>query len=246
MKPCTYCGCQNEDGAIRCRECGTQFTDPSPRRNAQASRSAGVESLTGIFSDLVPDLKLRRRWLVCFLGLVVLAVASALLLSHGGRKTNAPGIVVLATWYSNGEQLVTFRPEPPSAEITYVDLISVSDDENAQPATVRSFGRVFPIRNGRETNYSLHFVALPTPRASIRGRPLTYTPGSYTVAYTPTENAHRVRAGVAFEQKGIGDYVGRLRNCLQQKTLATLMRKSYGEPTFVTLKPITNAIPRTQ
>src|SRR2546422_7544634 len=244
MKRCTYCGRENENDAIHCRECGTSLVGPSANTNLQEPGSAEIESLRITFSNLVRDLNGRRRWLACFLGLVVLAVASALFLSRDGRKTNAPRIVVLATWYSNGEQLVTFRPEPPSAEITYVDLVSVSDDGNAQPPTVRSFGHVFPVRNERETNYSLHFVAIPKLGASMGGRPLTYTPGSYTVAYTPTENAHRVRAGVAFEQNGIGDYVRRLRNCWEKRTLAMLRMKSYQDPTFVTTQPITNAVPR--
>ena len=247
MKPCTYCGRQNEDDTGHCRECGTQFADPSPDTNAHAPWSAGIESLVGMFSDLVPDLDAKRRWLVCFVGLTVLAVGVILLLSRDGRKAVAPRIVVLATWFSNGQQLVTFRPEPPTAEITYADLVSASADGNTQPPTLRSFGLVFPVRHEQETNYSLHYVALPIRTLSVPGRPLVaYTPGSYTVAYSPTESGSQVRVGVALERNGIGDYLGRLRKCCERKSLAMLSVKSYRDPTFVTIEPITNAVPRTQ
>src|ERR1051325_1446993 len=28
MKRCSYCGCENEDALTRCRECGTEFSQP--------------------------------------------------------------------------------------------------------------------------------------------------------------------------------------------------------------------------
>ncbi len=250
MKPCTYCGRQNEDDAGCCRECGTQFVDPSLVTNMRAPWSAGLESLKGMFSDLVADLEVKRRWLVCFLGWAVLALAVALLQSSEGRRAKAPRVVVLATWSSNGEQLVTFRLDPPSAKLTYVDLVSASYDGNAQPPTVRRFGNVLPVRNQSDPNFAyIHFVALPI-RASSGwrpfGRPLTYTPGSYTVAYAPTGTASRLRAGVALPEKGIGDYLRRLRNCWEQKTLTPLRMKLYHDPTFVTPEPIPNAVPGTR
>ena len=152
--------------------------------STQARWSVVMELLTGMFSDLVAGLDVKRRWLVCFLGLAVLALAVALFQSHDGRKANAPRIVVLATWYSNGQQLVTFRLDPPSAEITYADLVSVSNDGNAQPPTVRRFDRVIPVRKQSDPDFSLHFVALPIPAATNGG--LTYTLGSYTVACAPS------------------------------------------------------------
>jgi hypothetical protein len=203
-----------------------------------------MELLTGMLSDLVAGLDVKRRWLVCFLGLAVLALAVALFQLHVGRKANAPRIVVLATWYSNGQQLVTFRLDPPSAEITYADLVSVSNDGNAQPPTVRRFDRVIPVRKQSDPDFSLHFVALPLPAATNGG--LTYTPGSYTVAYAPSATPYRVRVGVARQRKGIGDYLRRLRNSLEQKTMTPLRMKSLQDPTFVTLEPITNAVPRTR
>jgi len=146
-------------------------------------------------------------------GLVVLALTFAIVALRAGPKVQAPRVVILATGYSNGEQVVTFRPDPRSAEITSAELVAASDDGKDQPPTVRQFGQVFPVRSGKETNFTLHFVAIPKAGASMGGRPLACTPGSYTVAYTPSESAHRVRVGVALEQNGIRDYVERLRNC---------------------------------
>ena len=239
MKPCAYCGRENADDADRCQECGTQFVDPPADAQSQKSRAAIIETLRMSFRDL--SFALTSRWSVGFLGFVVLAVAVALFLNLDHRTWNAPGIVVLSTCYSNGEQRVTFRPEPANAEISFAGVISDSEDASVQPPTVRSFGQVFPAHDPRQTNYSLHFVAVPFPRASMGGKPLTYTPGSYTVAYTPTDNAHRVRVGVALPQKGIGDYVRRLRNCREQMRLTPLLLQSHRDPVFVTIEPITNA-----
>ena len=140
---------------------------------------------------------------------------------------------------------MTFRPDPQSAEITTAVLASASDDGKTGLPTVRDFGQVFPVLSRKATNYSLHFVALPKPGASIAGMPLAYTPGSYTVAYIPTEGAHRLLAGVALEENGIGDYVRRLHYCWEQKTLRLLRQKSYRDPIFVTSELITNAVPST-
>jgi hypothetical protein len=195
-----------------------------------------------MFSDLVPGLDAKRRWLVCFVGLAVLVVGVTLFLSQGGRKAVAPRIVVLASGSSNGEQIVTFRPEPATAEITYADLVSASAEGNAQPQTLRSFGLVIPVRGPGETNCSLHYIALPVRTLSVPGRPpIAYTPGSYSVAYAPTESGCRVRVGVALERKGIGDYAERLHNCWEHKSLAKLLVKSYRAPVFMILAPLTNA-----
>ena len=75
------------------------------------------------------------------------------------------------------------------------------------------------------------------------GKPLCYTPGSYTVAYSPSESTHRVRAEVALKRKGFGDYFQRLRCCWEQKTLGMLGEPSHQDPIFVTTAPITNAVP---
>ena len=178
--------------------------------------------------------------------LLVLVVGFALLLSHAGAGPRVPPhIVVLSMWYSNREQWVTFRTEPPGTALIYIDLVSGSYDENAQPKTFGGSGDVFPVPSPGQTNCSLRFVALPRQGASMGGIPLSYTPGSYTVAYSPSESTHRVRAGVALKRKGFRDYVQRLRRCWEQKTLAMLGEPSHQDPIFVTTAPITNAVPIT-
>ncbi len=192
-----------------------------------------------ILREIALDLK--HRWLRCSLGLLVLALAFAMVVLRNGPKVHAPRVVILATGYSNGEQVVTFRPDPPSAEITSAELVAASDDGKNQPPTVREFGQVVPVHSGKETNFTLHFVAIPKAVGSMGGRPLACTPGSYTVAYTPSKSAHRVRVGVALEQNGIRDYLGRLRNCWERKSISPLHRKTYRDAFFVTTEPFTNA-----
>ena len=180
----------------------------------------------------------KRRLLVCFIGLAVLAFAFALVVSRYGRETNAPSIVVLATWYSNGEQRVTFRPEPPSAEIIEAEVVSRPNERNAKPPTFRSMGYVIAVPDRRDTNSSLRFVSIP----KYLGPGSRRYPGNYTVAYTPTEQGERVRVEVALDQSGFRDCLLRLRNCWYYKSLAMLKTDSHGDPTFVTIEPITNTV----
>jgi len=181
---------------------------------------------------------LKPRWLVCFVGLVVLLVIVGPSLLPAPRAPNAPRIVVLATGSSNGEEVVTFRPEPATADIAYAEVVSSAVATNVQPQTIRSFGDILPVRSADETNYSLHYVALPVRALAVPGRPpVAYTPGSYTVAYTPTESGCRLRIGVALQRKGIRDYARRLRRCWEQKSLAMLWMKSYQDPVFVVFDP---------
>jgi hypothetical protein len=163
---------------------------------------------------------------------------------HVARKAIVPRIVVLATWSTNGQQLVTFRSDPPTAEITYADLVSAATDGKTQPPIERSSsGLVFPLRNPWDTNHSLRFVVVPRRTAAVPGRPLVaYTPGSCTVAFTPTDSNYRVRVGVALEQKRAEDYIQRLRNCWKHRRLAMLRMQSYQDAYFVIIDPLTNAV----
>jgi hypothetical protein len=188
------------------------------------------------------------RWLLASVGLLVLAAALVLFLSSTGPNSSAHGIVVLATWFSNGEQVVTFRCDPPNAEVTFADVVSVSDDGSAQPATVRVSsnylgGFLVPVQIGGQNNTPLRYVALPTPGASIKGTPVAYTPGSYTVAYSPSASANRIRVGVAPERKGLADWGHRLWNCWQQNNLVFLRANTHEDPLYVTSEPITNLAP---
>ncbi len=241
MKRCTYCGRENADDVLNCRECGTPLGDNATDTSRQGGGTAAAAALSETFCALVHAL--RVGWLVCLLGLVVLVAIVGFLLLPASRKASAPRVVVLATWFSNGEQVVTFRPEPATAEITYADVVSASVDAHAQPQTTRSFGHVFPVRSADETNCSLHYIALPVRTLRVPGRPpAAYTPGSYTVAYTPTESGCRVRTGVALQRKGIGDYARRLCRCWEQKSLAVLWMKSFQDPIFIVFDPLTNAM----
>src|SRR5439155_23194597 len=145
MKLCAYCGRENEDDAVLCRECGTQFVVPSAETELHQPGPSEITSPSGTLRELALDLNLKPRWLLCSLGLVVLGVAVALFLSRNRPKASAPRIVVLATWCSNAEQVVTFRPDPQSAEITTAVLASASDDGKTGLPTVRDFGQVFPV-----------------------------------------------------------------------------------------------------
>ena len=233
MKRCTYCGRENEDDALCCRECGTRFADSRADGGWQ-----GPETVTG---GILPHLKI--RWFVGFAALLTLLTVVSMRLPHRARSGAAPRISVLASWSSNGQQFIIFRPEPPTAEVTYADLVPACADGNVHPQTVRSFGELFPVRDAQQTNFSLYYVALPVRTSPVPGRPAAaYTPGSYTIAYTPTENGCRVRAGVALRRKGIGDYAGRLLSCWDHKSLARLFVKSHQDPVFVVFEPLTNTV----
>jgi len=189
------------------------------------------------------------RWLFSSLGLLVLVAALVLLLSRGGPQSNARGIVILATSFSNGEQVVTFRLTPLNSEVAFADIVSVADDGSTQPLMIRHLpeylgGSLVPARHpGAKADPKLHYLALPKRGASIGGRAVPYTPGSYTVAYSPTTSANRVRAGVALERTGLDDWRLRLQKCWYQNNPAFLFVRTHGDPVCVTSEPITNAAP---
>jgi hypothetical protein len=178
--------------------------------------------------------------LFVLLGLIVLGITIAWYMSRTVAKPAPLRIVVLTSWFTNNEQFVTFRAEPRNAEITIVDMVPGSYDDRSQPATIRAFGEILPAQTSGETNPLLHFVALPIRGASFGGTPVAYTPGSYTVAYTPTKKVHRIRTGIAFQENGIADYFLRIRNCWYQNSLGPLRMKSHQDAVFVTSGPITN------
>ena len=45
MKHCSYCGRENEDTAVACRECGTEFKAPESEREGEAHLKDPAESL---------------------------------------------------------------------------------------------------------------------------------------------------------------------------------------------------------
>lgn len=179
-------------------------------------------------------------------GLLVL-VFTLMLLWTSGPKSQSQRIVVLATWSTNGEQVVTFRPEPPDSEITCTELVSADADGSTQPPTLRTAGGyLLPVSFGQRSNATIRYDALPSPGASIGGRPVAYTPGSYTVAYTPTASVNRLRAGVAREQTGPADWLLRCRKCWEQESIRLLRFKTHRDPVFVTSELITNGAAMTR
>lgn len=182
------------------------------------------------------------RWLIGCVAVVVFAI-SFVLLQSSGPKSKAQRIVVLATGFTNGGQVVTFRLEPPNSEVTWAEVVSVSDIGSTQPPTIRTpWGDILPVSMGKATNSVIRYLALPNRGASIAGRPLAYTPGSYTVAYTPTTNVNRIRVGAALERTGLEDWVQRCGKSIKQKSLLWLRHKTHEDPVFITSEPITNGV----
>lgn len=182
------------------------------------------------------------RWLIGCLAAVVFSI-SLVLLPSSGPKSKPQRIVVLTTGFTNGEQVVTFRLEPPHSQVTCAEVVSVSDIGSTQPPTIRTpWGDLQPVSMGKATNSVIRFVALPNRGASIAGRPVAYTPGSYSVAYTPTTNANRIRVGAALERAGLKDWVQRWGKSLKYKSLLWLRRKTHEDPVFITSEPITNGV----
>ena len=180
------------------------------------------------------------RWLLLGTSLG-LSIILFLLLTSGESKPKTQRIVVLSTWPSNGEQVVTFRLEPATSEVAWASIVSVSDDGSTPPPTIRSpWGDLVPVSLGTLKNSTLRYDALPIRGASIAGRALAYTPGSYTVAYSPTASANRLGVGLALERVGIEDWVRRCRKCWEQKSLSLLRLKTHHDPVYVTSDPITN------
>ena len=60
MKPCTYCGCQNEDSATLCKECGTEFALPEPV-DPQLTDPADALVVVATFGDTVEASLLKAR-----------------------------------------------------------------------------------------------------------------------------------------------------------------------------------------
>jgi len=60
MKSCTYCGCQNEDAAIRCKECGSEFAPPE-EVDPQLTDPAEALVVVATFGDSVEASLLKDR-----------------------------------------------------------------------------------------------------------------------------------------------------------------------------------------
>ena len=174
---------------------------------------------------------------------LILPVALVLLKSTGS-KHKVQRIVVLANWSTNGEQLVTFRLEPSDSVVAWAELVPADDTGNAQPPTIRlGPGIIGPASLGKLPNSIVRYDALPIRAVSLDGKPLAYTPGSYTVAYTAAAGANRLRAGLALERRGFDNWLERCRRCWETKSLARLRFQTHQDPVFVTSEIITNVFP---
>jgi hypothetical protein len=60
MKSCKYCGCQNEDAADRCKECGTDFVPPE-EVDPQLTNPADALVVVATFGDSVEASLLKDR-----------------------------------------------------------------------------------------------------------------------------------------------------------------------------------------
>jgi hypothetical protein len=226
MKSCPYCGHENADSALSCSECATVLEDVCA---ADGNNAAPRQER----SELAAGLGWSR---FCFLALLLVAVSLGFLLSRHAPKEPNYGIVLLNTWFSNGQQFVTLRLDPPGADAAYADLVPADYDGSVQPETFRSSGYLFPEPSQPpHTNYTLRFTAMP--KRTVR---LPYTPGSYTVSYTPSERAHRVRVGASLPLKGVPDVIRRIRNCYYGRTFRPLLVPSARDPVFIVTDPIAN------
>jgi len=223
MKPCPYCGRENEDTALSCFECGSSF----------------AEAPADVTGPIFPRVGL--TWIVCALVLVALLVGYSEWLKRHPPSRPTLGIVVLASWVSNGQQVLTFRPQPANTEVTFAGVASALDNGTVQPSILGLPDWPVPQPRPDETNYTLRFLATPLRRATMGGKPLAWTPGSYTVAYTPQQPANRVRVGVALLQRGLPDMRRRMFSAWTQKSPGPLFVRSHQDPVFVVTEPFTNA-----
>ena len=180
-------------------------------------------------------------WLAIFIGLLLLGSTLIWLLSRGSSGATTRGIAILATRFTNGEQVVTFRLNPSKSEVTFADVVPVTEDGSNPTTTIRHGDYLFPVQAaGSPPSLALRYLALPLPGAAIQGRPVAYTPGRYTVAYTPTSAVNRLRAGVALERTGLDDWQHRVQKFRREQNVEFLLHKSHGDAVYVTSEPITN------
>ena len=106
------------------------------------------------------------RWLAIFIGLLLLGSTMTWLLSHGSSGATTRRIVILATRFTNGEQVVTFRLNPSHSEVTFADVVPVTEDGSVPTGTIRRGDYLFPVQAaGSPPSLGLRYLALPLPGA---------------------------------------------------------------------------------
>jgi len=174
-----------------------------------------------------------RRLVLYYIALaILLAVAIVLFGSGDSPEADAPRITILATWCSNGEQVVELQVNPPRYEIVGWQLVQAN-----------GVGEFHGYEKVSEATFTLHFVGLHGGDTSTARRSIPNSLGSYTMAYIPAETSNRIEAGLSCDRNGIQDYLQRLRDCWEQKTLSALGRKSHPRFVDVNTEIITNALP---
>lgn len=177
------------------------------------------------------------RWQGIFIGLLLLGSGLIWLLSRGSSGATTRGVVILATHSTNGEQVVAFRLNPTDSEVVFADVVPVTEDGSIPTRTIRLGYSLLPLQaSGSPPSLGLRYLALPLPSAIG----MAYTPGSYTVAYSPTSAANRLRVGVALARTGLDDWQTRVHMSWRQRNVEYLFHKSHGDPVYVTSEPIAN------
>lgn len=172
-------------------------------------------------------------WWLAGLALLLLTFAFTLFDFEKGTK-GTPGINIVSAYCSNGEQIVTFKLQPASSEVAFASIVPVSD--TSSPALTRSpSGELLPVNLKR----TLRYVALPV-RGAFNSE---YSPGSYTIGYTPITNASRLAVGVAVERRGLNDLQKRIQKCWRTKEFVYLLHRTHKDPVYVLSDAITNALP---
>jgi hypothetical protein len=108
MKPCGYCGHENEDETLHCRECGTVFEGMTPQVETAAKGDAGTRGRKAlkILSLLCGLLVLGVFALIFFDG----SADSGATLSFSGYSTNRAGIrVAVFSLQSSNQHEILYR-----------------------------------------------------------------------------------------------------------------------------------------
>jgi hypothetical protein len=183
-----------------------------------------------------------RRWFFCLLILAVVALALMFWL----RPKPAAAVVLLSTWSSNGEEFVTFRVQPFEAEVHFADIVPASEDKS-QPQTLDP-GTNAPwlVRDSATPvvqGLSVRYIAMPFESVDGNGSNQPCTPGSYTIAYTPTSAVSQLRVGVANKESPltVSSWTKRVRKAEESKNFQYLVMPTHLKPVYVKSSPITNA-----
>ena len=171
-------------------------------------------------------------------------MVAVLLLIWPRTKPN-PGVVLVATWSSNSEQFVTFRLQPSDAVVHFADVVLPT--ENNPPVATLSFVSnasyfVRDVATPVVQGVPVRYIAMPFEWVDQKGSNQLCTPGSYTVAYTPTSAVNQLRVGVASRQSPfeVSGWISRIKKAQESKNPSYLLTATHLRPVYVKSQPITN------